>query len=580
MAVRPFTLALLTGIPVAAAAVVAMAPAPDPAGLRVAVTYGAGLARGPLDGRLLLLLSKDRRPSRGSRSPTTLSRASRSSASTSTAGSRGRKPSSAATSSAIRSRAWPGSRRGPTRSRRSSTGMRPSGAPTGTRSSCRWTAARDSSGARRPGISIPLRARSRSTRPGGRDDRDRAGPGRSRRSPIRRRRSTSGTSGSCRERLSKFWGRPMYLGAHILLPEGFDTHPDARYPLVINHGHFPYTLDGFRPEPPDPNLKPEYSERFRLEGYNRIQQEQAHAFFKDWTGPGYPRYVLVEIQHANPYYDDSYAVNSQNLGPYGDAINLELLPVPREEVPDAQRRLGAFPLRRLDRRLGGAGLADPLPGCVQRLLGRLPRPDRLPPVHGRQHLRGPERVLLGGAVGQGRDARPSELAGPSSGDGRADQPPGARARDEEPLGRAVGHLGGRLLPRRPRRLSAAHLGQAHGRHRQDGGRALEGELRPRPHPAAGLEQGARQEARGQDPHLRRRHGQLLSEQRRLPRRGVPRRARPILTMPARSPTATGPSTAGTATPRGPTPSRGCAITRCSRRRSSSGFRRARRPGRT
>jgi hypothetical protein len=128
------------------------------------------------------------------------------------------------------------------------------------------------------------------------------------------------------ERLSKFWGRPMYLGAHVLLPEGFDTHPDARYPLVINHGHFPATIEEFREEPPDPNLKPEYSERFRVEGYNRIEQEYAHRFYKDWTGPKYPRYLLVEIQHANPYYDDSYAVNSANLGPYGDAITHELIP--------------------------------------------------------------------------------------------------------------------------------------------------------------------------------------------------------------------------------------------------------------
>ena len=35
---------------------------------------------------------------------------------------------------------------------------------------------------------------------------------------------------------------------------------------------------------------------------------------------------MVEIQHANPYYDDSYAVNSENLGPYGDAIQYELVP--------------------------------------------------------------------------------------------------------------------------------------------------------------------------------------------------------------------------------------------------------------
>ena len=87
------------------------------------------------------------------------------------------------------------------------------------------------------------------------------------------------------ERLTKFWGRPMHLGAHVLLPEGFDEHPEARYPLVIFHGHFPQTFGGFREEPPDPNLKPEYSERFHLQGYNRIVQEHAHQFYKEWTGP-------------------------------------------------------------------------------------------------------------------------------------------------------------------------------------------------------------------------------------------------------------------------------------------------------
>jgi hypothetical protein len=128
------------------------------------------------------------------------------------------------------------------------------------------------------------------------------------------------------ERLTKFWGRPMFLGAHILVPEGFDTHPEARYPLVIYHGHFPQTIGGFREEPPDPSLKPDYSERFHWPGYNRTQQEWAHQLYKDWTAPGYPRMLVVEIQHANPFYDDSYAVNSANLGPYGDAITYELIP--------------------------------------------------------------------------------------------------------------------------------------------------------------------------------------------------------------------------------------------------------------
>ena len=128
------------------------------------------------------------------------------------------------------------------------------------------------------------------------------------------------------ERLSKFWGRDMYLGAHVLLPEGFDEHPDARYPLAIFHGHFPADFGGFRETPPDADMECEYSARFDLDCYNRIQQEEAYEFYRTWTGPDFPRMLIIEIQHANPYYDDSYAVNSENLGPYGDAITYELIP--------------------------------------------------------------------------------------------------------------------------------------------------------------------------------------------------------------------------------------------------------------
>ena len=128
------------------------------------------------------------------------------------------------------------------------------------------------------------------------------------------------------ERLSKFWGRDMYVAAFVTLPQGFRDHPDARYPLVINHGHFPSAPAGWRETPPDPQLKPDYSTRFQLAGYNRIQQELSYDFFKAWTGPGFPRVLLVEIQHPTPFYDDSYGVNSANNGPYGDAIQYELIP--------------------------------------------------------------------------------------------------------------------------------------------------------------------------------------------------------------------------------------------------------------
>ena len=56
-------------------------------------------------------------------------------------------------------------------------------------------------------------------------------------------------------------------------------------------------------------------------------QQSAWRFFQDWTSGRLPRVLIVMPQHANPYFDDSYAVNSESLGPYGDAIMHELLPM-------------------------------------------------------------------------------------------------------------------------------------------------------------------------------------------------------------------------------------------------------------
>jgi len=126
--------------------------------------------------------------------------------------------------------------------------------------------------------------------------------------------------------LSDFWGTPMYLSAVVLVPEGFDEHPNAHYPIAIFHDHYVDDIDEFSTTPPDPDLKPDYSKRFHLSGYDRIQQQEAYAEYQKWISPGFPRLLVVKIQHANPFYDDSYAVDSANLGPYGDAIETELLP--------------------------------------------------------------------------------------------------------------------------------------------------------------------------------------------------------------------------------------------------------------
>ena len=121
------------------------------------------------------------------------------------------------------------------------------------------------------------------------------------------------------DRLTKFWGRPMHLGAIVLLPFGWDTHPAARYPVLIHHGHFPPRMenDNWRDTPPDSSAQ----------GTQREQQEAAYQFYKDWNGPNLPRMIHVLVQHPTPYFDDSYAVNSANNGPYGDAITRDLIPL-------------------------------------------------------------------------------------------------------------------------------------------------------------------------------------------------------------------------------------------------------------
>jgi len=128
------------------------------------------------------------------------------------------------------------------------------------------------------------------------------------------------------ELLTAFWGAPTAVEAIVLLPEGWDEHPDAHYPLMVYQGHHHrefYTPVGFRETRPGPEEG--------LQGYDLEYAEASYRFAQDWKGPDFPRFILVTIQHANPYYDDSYAVNSENLGPYGDALTYELLPYIEEK---------------------------------------------------------------------------------------------------------------------------------------------------------------------------------------------------------------------------------------------------------
>lgn len=118
------------------------------------------------------------------------------------------------------------------------------------------------------------------------------------------------------EILSRWWGRDMHLGAVVVLPAGYDEHPDARYPVVYWHGHFPSTFNGFSEEPPDASLT----------GRERDAAESRYRLYRDWVDGKLGRFIIVLMQHPTPFYDDSYAVNSANNGPYGDALTQELIP--------------------------------------------------------------------------------------------------------------------------------------------------------------------------------------------------------------------------------------------------------------
>ena len=116
--------------------------------------------------------------------------------------------------------------------------------------------------------------------------------------------------------LTQFWGRPVSLGAIVLVPPGFDENPSQRYPIVFEQGHFPTGFRSWREDPPPANLT----------GMARDSANMAYRFYQDWSSGRLPKMLIVQTQHPTPYYDDSYGVNSANMGPYGDALTKEFYP--------------------------------------------------------------------------------------------------------------------------------------------------------------------------------------------------------------------------------------------------------------
>ncbi|MEO7083263.1 MAG: hypothetical protein ABI442_17370 [Gemmatimonadaceae bacterium] len=132
------------------------------------------------------------------------------------------------------------------------------------------------------------------------------------------------------ELLSKFWGAPMYIGATVLLPKGFDEETNRRYAAVYSQGHFGLGAPfGFSEDPPASARggRPAFGAPSPFDPVSTSARESGTEFGTAWKRDDFPRMVAITWQHPTPYYDDSYAVNSVNNGPYQDALLTELVPL-------------------------------------------------------------------------------------------------------------------------------------------------------------------------------------------------------------------------------------------------------------
>ena len=217
------------------------------------------------------------------------------------------------------------------------------------------------------------------------------------------------------ELLSKFWGAPMYIGATVLLPKDFDTESTRRYPAIYNQGHFglgaPFGFTdivaadgrglaaGGRAGGGAPGRagggaggRGAGATASPFGNAPTSAREPGAQFAANWTSDDFPRFVAITWQHPTPYYDDSYAVNSVNNGPYQDALLTELVPLIEKQFRLSPRGQRALPHRRIHRRLGVRRAPDPAPRFLRRVMVPLSRPRGFPPQPARRQLRGHQRV--------------------------------------------------------------------------------------------------------------------------------------------------------------------------------------------
>ena len=164
--------------------------------------------------------------------------------------------------------------------------------------------------------------------------------------------------------LSEFHKRPIDLRAGVILPRDFAREPERRYPVRVHIGGY-----GSRFTDVAAMMNPE------------------SGFHRAWMADDTPPMILIHLDGAGP-------LGRPVPGRLGQPRALRrggharADPVHRREIP--RHRPGTCPRcrRRLDRRLGGAGLQIFYPEFFNGALGVLSRQRRFPLVSACEHLRG------------------------------------------------------------------------------------------------------------------------------------------------------------------------------------------------
>ena len=102
--------------------------------------------------------------------------------------------------------------------------------------------------------------------------------------------------------LSKFYGRPIFVRAAVLLPRTYLTDTTAKFPLIVNIGGY----------------GSKYTRGVRY-------TDQNSTAYKNWMAEGLPQMVELFVDGDGPF-GDSYQVDSANSGPYGASLTQELIP--------------------------------------------------------------------------------------------------------------------------------------------------------------------------------------------------------------------------------------------------------------